>query len=222
MYPTQRPHFVEAVAAAGACLITATSVVVPGVQQRVGEVLGGGNVVHLTSSLTPVGDDNWVADALTGAGTLLNPGDLSGAVAGEVPELGGLLSGAAGMADADPIGDLWEQAQQFFSSILAGGFAVLFFGGIYLVSLVQGAWVWIADQFGFDPYPAEALATAVPGLDDLGVIGPVGAEDLTAALGGWTPDLDSGEIPSLDTLFDPTGTPDIDTVPSSLLPDIGI
>lgn len=198
MYAQERPPFTMAVAVVGACLIVIPPVLAPAVQRGAAEFAAAGDLVALTSShISAIGD--------------LDAGD-SASVADALAFGGGALSSVtAGMAEADPLGDLWTQAQQFFSSIVAGGFAFLFFGGIYVGSLIQSAWNWIADLFGFDPYPytAEALATAVPDLGDPGIIDPVGIADVTAALSDWT----------TEGLADPV---DIDPGLSGLLPDIGI
>lgn len=201
MAATQRSHFTAAAAALGVCLIVAPAVVAPGVPQHAVELSAAGNPVDLASSSIPVvgdldaGDVAAVIDALTSGGVAESSfGDMG---ADELPDLGDLFSVTAGAAEADPFGDLWQQIYDAVMPVIGPIilFAPLFFFGLVanVAQFFTDAYVWVADLFGFDPFPEAAVA----GVSEF--VAPV--EDLLA-----TPDLvdvtDIGTLLGLDLIPD--------------------
>lgn len=184
-----RPQLSPTVVMAAACLIAIPLVVAPSGEPGSVARVAVTDMVALTSSLAdlldPGGDG---ATSLASAGDVLATGLLD---LGGVPDL-------AAVPTLDPITD-WFTA-------LAGSFAFVYafiLGPLIVIpvmNFLNSAWEWIADLFGFDPYPAvEALAAVDPGA--------VGS-DLGSAL-------------DLGTSFDTAGMTDFGTALSGLSDTFG-
>ncbi|WP_420109940.1 hypothetical protein [Mycolicibacter arupensis] len=131
-----------------------------------------------------------LADAGGGVGTADDP----------LPEWFGALGVSAGLAEADPFTDFFQQ----ISNYLQGAFllGVLVFGGVVanVAQFFSDAYDWFAGVFGFDPYGAmDTLGGALPEIETA-LLAPALASDLGAALG------DSTVIPALDF----AGSADVD------------
>jgi hypothetical protein len=99
---------------------------------------------------------------------------------------------SAGLAEADPFTDFFQQ----ISNYLQGAFllGVLVFGGVVanVAQFFSDAYDWFAGIFGFEPYGAmDTLGGALPEIETA-LLAPALASDLGAALG------DIAVIPALD------------------------
>lgn len=192
------PRNVTAAAAiAAACLIGIPAVIAPHVERHPVMHSVTGNIIDLAGSISDLagglGGDGAtalaaVADALT-----------------STSDLGSALSLVADAPAADAITDWWNDLQNSVSQFLSGlWMAFVFFVWGPVGAGLQYAWQWLAETFGFDPYPAAAEALDA-GLDPSAL----------AAI------VDPGALANLDTLFDATGIADLGAqLSAGLFPDL--
>lgn len=197
MDTTRLPRVSIAVAMAGACLIAMPPVSRPDIAQHGVQLVAADSVADLTSSL----------------GSLLDVLDPVQSAA-EMPDLDGLLAATVGIAEFDPIADLWDQIVNSTLGAIVGAVvvAVVAFGALVwapVSGFLVDTYEWLASVFGFDPYPEDAMATPID---------PGGVE---ALLGGWASNLDSGELFVPDVSIGPEMV-DVGGLLSDLFPDLGI
>lgn len=114
---------------------------------------------------------------------------------------------SAGLAEADPFTDFFQQ----ISNYLQGAFllGVLVFGGVVanVAQFFSDAYDWFAGIFGFEPYGAmDTLGGALPEIGTA-LLAPALASDLGAALGDITviPALDLAGGADVDPMVDDGG-----------------
>lgn len=180
----------------GACLLAIPPAVGPDAEHRAVVLTAAADSIDLMSPI----------DALTSGG-----GGVDGVLSDELPDVGGLLSMAAGPAEADP----------FLTNLLAGAAIMFYFLVVVPVAVfLQTSWEWIAGVFGFDSYPdpAEALGTDLPGINAAGVIDPAVSTDL---IGDLNPALDTSAVADPGVVFGEAGVEagiaDIGALLSSLI-----
>jgi hypothetical protein len=205
----------------GACLIAIPPAVKPDVEHHAVELTAVGGIIDLASPFTAM------IDGLGGVGAL----------DGQLPELVSALSVDAGLADADPLGDFWQQITNYFG--VAALFGLFIFGGLW-VNVAQfflDAYNWVAGIIGLDPLSAmESVGTTMPDIEAPGA-GPAVATDFSTAVGDITSlfsgaagpcestdligdlstAIDFSAIADASSVFDDAGLADIGALVSSLV-----